>query len=74
MLEETAAKMLTEGGHVKVFRKLHTNTLWVVIERGQTNLALHCHFNFVYLCYDENVIASSHLPIKKVEFKNCLTI
>ena len=54
MLEETAAKMLTEGGDVKAFNKLHKDTLWLVIERGQTNLPLHHKFNFVYLCYDQN--------------------
>ena len=59
MLAETAAKMLTEDGDVKVFNKLHKDTPWlVVIERGQTNLPLRHKFNFVYLCYDQNEIAN----------------
>ena len=68
MLAEIVAKLLTEGGDVKALKKLHQNTLWLVIERGQTNLPLHHNFSFVYVCYDKNEIANCHLPIKKVEF------
>ena len=68
MLKEAAAKMLTEGGDVKAFNKLHKDTLWLVIKRWQTNLPLHHKFNFVYLCYDQNQIANRSLPIKKAEF------
>ena len=68
MLEEEAAKNLTGSGDVKAFRQLHKNQLWVHTERGPSHLTLHSHFNFVYLCYDRNVVASSHLPITKVEF------
>ena len=68
MLAEIAAKMLTEGGDVKALKKVHQNTLWLVIKHGQTNLPLHHNFNFVYVCYDKNEIANHHLPIKKVEF------
>ena len=54
ILEEIAAEMLTEGGDVKAFNKLHRDTLWVVIKHELINLPLHHKFNFVYLCYDQN--------------------
>ena len=68
MLEEDAAKYLTVGGDVKAFNRFHRNQLWIHSERGPSNLSPHCKFNFVYVCYDRNVMASSHLPITKVEF------